>query len=78
MGELTSAISALATVARTGDYNDLTNKPTIPDAVTVTNTGDVSIGSQLIRKVLSQDDYDALVTKDPKVMYLVPEETEGE
>lgn len=30
MGELTSAISALAIVARTGDYNDLTNKPAIP------------------------------------------------
>lgn len=78
MGEIASALAGLATVARTGDYNDLTNKPTIPNAVTVTNTGDVYIGTQLIRKVLSQSDYDALVTKDPKVEYLVPEETEGE
>lgn len=30
MGEITSALAGLATVARTGDYNDLTNKPTIP------------------------------------------------
>lgn len=50
----------------------------IPDAVTVTNTGDVYIGTQLIRKVLTQNEYDALITKDPKVEYLIPEETEGE
>lgn len=30
MGEIASALAGLATVARTGDYNDLTNKPTIP------------------------------------------------
>jgi len=31
--------SDLATVATTGDYDDLTNKPTIPDAVSGTNDG---------------------------------------
>lgn len=32
-------LSDLATVATTGDYNDLLNKPTIPDAVSGTNDG---------------------------------------
>ena len=31
--------SSLATVATTGNYNDLTDKPTIPDAVSGTNDG---------------------------------------
>lgn len=39
----------LATVATTGDYDDLTNKPTIPDAVSGTNDGtnwtNLTIGS---------------------------------
>lgn len=60
------------------ELGEKANSSDIPDAVTVTNTGDVYIGTQLIRKVLTQNDYDALVTKDPKVEYLVPEETEGE
>jgi hypothetical protein len=38
IGELEDAIDALdnslATVAKSGSYNDLTNKPTIPSAVT--------------------------------------------
>jgi len=54
------------------------DKTEIPDPVTVNSTGDIYIGSQLVRKVLTQAEYDALVTKDPKVEYLVPEETEGE
>ena len=32
-------VPTLATVATTGNYNDLTNKPTIPDAVSGTNDG---------------------------------------
>lgn len=50
----------------------------LPDAVTVTQTGEVYVGSQLIRKPLTQQEFDALVTKDPKVDYLIIEETEGE
>ena len=46
--------------------------------VTVTQTGDIYVGSQLVRKKLTQAEYDALVTKDPKVDYLIIEETEGE
>lgn len=63
----------LATVATTGSYTDLSDKPTIPEAVTVTNTGDVYIGSQLIRKMLTQAEYDALTTKDSKVEYCIIE-----
>lgn len=50
----------------------------VTNAVTVNSTGDIYIGSQLVRKVLTQDEYDALETKDPKVEYLIPEETETE
>ena len=32
----TSGVVDLATVATSGDYDDLTNKPTIPSAVTET------------------------------------------
>lgn len=47
------------------------NTTDLPAAVTVTNTGDVYIGTQLIRKVLTQDEYDLLTTYDPKVDYLI-------
>lgn len=47
------------------------NTADIPDAVTVTNTGDVYIGTQLIRKVLTQAEYDLLDPPDPKVDYLI-------
>lgn len=50
----------------------------IPDAVTVNAAGDITIGSQLVRKVITQTEYDALTTKDPKVEYLILEETETE
>ena len=58
-----------ALLALKADLNDLT---------TQNSNGDIFIGSQLVRKVLTQAEYDALATKDPKVEYLVPEETEGE
>ena len=41
------------------------------EMATVTNTGDVYIGSQLIRKVLTQAEYDLLDPPDPKVDYLI-------
>lgn len=37
--------SSLATVATTGDYDDLTDKPTIPSASTTTPSADTSSGS---------------------------------
>lgn len=39
--EATAKINALATVARTGSYNDLTNKPTIDTALSTTSTNAV-------------------------------------
>lgn len=53
--------------------DELNNKIDISNLVSVTNTGDVYIGQQLIRKVLTQAEYDALTTKDPKVDYCVIE-----
>ena len=47
------------------------NTSDIPAAVTVTNTGDVYVGTQLIRKVLTQAEYDLLDPPDPKVDYLI-------
>lgn len=58
----------------TFDYDELKNKP--PEVI-VTDTGDIYIGSQLVRKVLTQAEYDALSVKDPKVEYLIPEVVEG-
>lgn len=50
---------------------ELQDKIDISNLVTVTNTGDVYIGSQLIRKVLTQAEYDLLDPPDPKVDYLI-------
>lgn len=50
----------------------------LPDPVIVDANGDIYVGSQLVRKKLTQQEFDALVTKDPKVDYLIIEETEGE
>jgi hypothetical protein len=60
----------LATVATSGSYNDLSNKPTIPDVSTkVTNGGNVAT----IMKI-TQNDYDALVqggTVDNNTLYII-------
>ena len=55
--------------------DELNDKIDISNLVSVTNTGDVYIGTQLIRKVLTQNEYDALTTKDPKVDYCIIETT---
>lgn len=66
----------LATVATSGDYSDLSNKPTIPDAVTVTQTGDMYIGAVCVRKVLTQAEYDLLDPPDERCDYkIVPATT---
>lgn len=73
----TKANSAdLATVATSGSYSDLSNKPTIPDAVTVTQTGDMYIGEVCVRKVLTQAEYDLLDPPDERCDYkIVPATT---
>lgn len=40
---------------------------------TVDTNGDIYIGTQLVRKILTQAEYDALTTKDPKVDYCIIE-----
>lgn len=67
--ELTSQTFTKTTVA--DELGEKANTADIPDAVTVTNTGDVYIGTQLIRKVLTQAEYDLLDPPDPKVDYLI-------
>ena len=51
--------SSLATVAKTGSYNDLTNKPTIPPAVTVdqalSTTSTNPIANKAIYNYVGQD-----------------------
>lgn len=63
--------ASLATVATSGDYTDLSNKPTIPDAVTVTQTGDMYIGSVCVRKCLTQAEYDLLDPPDERCDYKI-------
>ena len=68
--------SDLANVATSGDYSDLSNKPTIPDAVTVTQTGVMYIGAVCVRKVLTQAEYDLLDPPDERCAYkIVPATT---
>ncbi|MBR6968481.1 MAG: hypothetical protein IKH78_08105 [Ruminococcus sp.] len=69
--DLTPTDGSLNPVSSDGVYDALANKIDISNLVTVTNTGDVYIGSQLIRKVLTQAEYDLLDPPDPKVDYLI-------
>ena len=56
--------ASLATVATTGSYNDLTNKPTIPTVGTIASYN-VSF--------ITQSDYNALSTKDSNTIYYIKE-----
>ena len=44
--------SALAKVAKSGSYNDLTNKPTIPPAITVDQTLSLTSTNPIANKVI--------------------------
>ena len=77
--------SSLATVATSGSYNDLTNKPTIPTVPTkvsaFTNDSKYVTETQLENKTasyakivtLTQAQYEALETKDPNTLYITEE-----
>lgn len=58
-------------VTITGELDDKANVSDIPAAVTVTMNGDVYIGSQLIRKVLTQAEYELLNPPDERVDYKI-------
>lgn len=40
-------------------------------SVRVTSNGDIYIGDQLVRKILTQAEYDLLNPPDPKVEYII-------
>jgi hypothetical protein len=60
---------ALSSVATTGSYTDLTNKPTIP--ATAADVG--AVASTTITQItrLSQAEYDALGAYDPLTLYVI-------
>lgn len=75
--------SSLATVATSGSYNDLTNKPTIPTSTSAVTSGSTDVitsggvydqlGGLKIQPI-SQADYDALVsggTVDNSTLYII-------
>lgn len=68
----------LATVATTGDYDDLSNKPTIPAAPVQSDWNEADTGSLayiankpaiLTQWFGTQQEYDAILVKDPNVIY---------
>ena len=61
----------LSTVATSGSYNDLSNKPTIPSVPSNLVTG--SSNSYIIW-VGTQSQYDAISTKDNNTLYFIKEE----
>ena len=72
--------SSLATVATSGSYNDLTNKPTIPTSTSAVTSGSTDVitsggvyqqmgGLKLVK--LTQSAYDALTTKDSNTLYVI-------
>ena len=61
-----------------GNYNDLTNKPTIPSIQGLASESYVNqeidnrlSGLQIVK--ITQAEYDALATKDPNTLYLIVE-----
>lgn len=61
-----------------GDYNDLSNKPTIPSIAGLASESYVNqeidnrlSGLQIVK--ITQAEYDALATKDPNTLYLIVE-----
>jgi hypothetical protein len=67
-----AAIAELATVASTGDYDDLTNKPTIPDAISdLTDDLKRAYSIQVFQATT------AITTGDGKAYFLIPDFLNG-
>lgn len=77
---ITSAINGLATVATSGSYNDLSNKPTIPTVTNQITSGSTDVvtsggvydqlgGMKIVK--LTESEYTALVTKNSDTLYVV-------
>lgn len=64
----------LAAVAKSGSYNDLSNKPEIPSIQGLASEAYVNnklANLQLVK--ITQAEYEALETKDPNTLYLIVE-----
>ena len=63
-------ITGLATVATSGSYNDLSNKPTIPSSLPA-NGGNADTVNNFHLWKGTQAQYDAITTKDSNTIYMI-------
>lgn len=68
----TSQISGLATVATSGSYNDLSNKPTIPSAYTLPKASSTALGGIMIGYAESEKNYPVELDSSGKAFVNVP------
>ena len=68
----TSQISGLATVATSGSYNDLSNKPTIPSAYTLPKASSTALGGIMIGYAESGKNYPVELDSSGKAFVNVP------
>lgn len=70
-----SMITGLATVATSGSYNDLSNKPTIPSIPSSlpANGGNADTVNNFHLWKGTQAEYDAITTKNPNTIYFIKE-----
>lgn len=68
----TSQISGLATVATSGSYNDLSNKPTIPSAYTLPKASSTALGGIMIGYAKSGKNYPVELDSSGKAFVNVP------
>ena len=62
-----SQVSGLATVATSGSYNDLSNKPSIPQPTVSAASGSLTLWTG------TETEYNAIATKDPNTLYFILE-----
>ena len=62
-----SQVSGLATVATSGSYNDLSNKPSIPQPTVKAASGTLTLWTG------TESEYNAIATKDPNTLYFILE-----
>ena len=62
-----SQVSGLATVATSGSYNDLSNKPSIPQPTVKAASGTLTLWTG------TESEYNAISSKDPNTLYFILE-----
>ena len=60
-------VSGLATVAKSGNYNDLSNKPSIPQPTVKAASGNLTLWTG------TESEYNDIATKDPNTLYFILE-----